>query len=148
MKKLLSAFALIAIFMPYAFTAEYNNSYDPGAMRIDGSNASHTVTLSGFTKFGELGTGIKMKVLTGTTEAAQGGTTYLEHGIASASNILFWTASIEHADSSAMPPEFTSSSGYEYETYKGATQIVIILSAANSSGLLSKPVTSVIWYKE
>jgi hypothetical protein len=109
------------------------------------------ITNNGFTQLGELGTGIKMKVLTGTTGATEGSATSIAHGL-TVSKIVATSVSIEAASGGpVVGPNtalVTGSSGYLFRTFNDTNNVEIQLSAADSGYLTSDPITVVIWYVE
>ena len=113
-----------------------------GKLQVNG-NAS----LRGYTRLGGAAApAIKQKKITGTTAAAQGGTVDVAHGITE-SKIIAVTALV-YDGSNHFPPRFVFYAGREYDVYTGNGLVVIALSAANSSYILSKAFKVLITYEE
>lgn len=113
-----------------------------GKLQVNG-NAS----LRGYTRLGGAAApAIKQKKITGTTAAAQGGTVDVAHGITE-SKIIAVTALV-YDGINHFPPRFVFYAGREYDVYTSSGSVVIALSAANSSDLLSKAFKVLITYEE
>lgn len=113
-----------------------------GKLQVNG-NAS----LRGYTRLGGAAApAIKQKKITGTTAAAQGGTVDVAHGITE-SKIIAVTALV-YDGSNHFPPRFVFYAEREYDVYTGNGSVVIALSAANSSYILSKAFKVLITYEE
>jgi len=113
-----------------------------GKFQVNG-NAS----LRGYTRLGGAAApAIKQKKITGTTAAAQGGTVDVAHGITE-TKIIAVTALV-YDGINHFPPRFVFYAGREYDVYTGGGLVVIALSAANSSYLLSKAFKVLITYEE
>jgi hypothetical protein len=91
--------------------------------------------------------GIKVKVLTGTTAATQGGAVFVAHGV-NPSKIISLITLVSWSTNSYIPPSHNLNPGYFFEVYSSATQIAIHNSATNSANILSKPLTITIIYTE
>lgn len=105
------------------------------------------LAVEGFTKLGDEATGIKMKVLTGTTGSTEGGQTALVHNL-TGDNIISVTAKVSYATNAGVPPSHTLNAGYLYQMHQTSSSIAITLDATESENILSKPITVTIWYKE
>jgi hypothetical protein len=105
-------------------------------------------TFSGFTVLGA-GPAIKMKKLTGTTAAVEGGTTNIEHGL-TVSKIISVTAQVTYNTGTGafVQPGYNTAAEYQFFIDVGASTVVIELAATNSGQLLSKPITVFIIYEE
>jgi hypothetical protein len=91
--------------------------------------------------------GIKIKVLTGTTAATQGGAVSIAHGIADISKIIsvnLWVNTIQGLGLFA-PPNYTNG-GIQYNFMLYGGHISVENHPSNSYSLLSKPVTITIIY--
>jgi hypothetical protein len=91
--------------------------------------------------------GIKIKVLTGTTAATQGGGVSIAHGIADISKIIsvnLWVNTIQGVGLFA-PPNYTNG-GIQYNFILYGDYINVENHPSNSYSLLSKPVTITIIY--
>lgn len=106
------------------------------------------LTTSGFAMLGEAATGIKMKLIASTTADAQGTLTSYIHGL-DATKIVAIQPSIYFSanGASAVPPN-TAFATLEYAAYWSDLSVLVQLSASNSGGLLSKPISILVWYKE
>jgi hypothetical protein len=105
-------------------------------------------TFSGFTVLGT-GPAIKMKKLTGTTAAAEGGVTSIEHGL-TVSKIISVSAQVTYNTGTGafVQPGYNTAAEYQFYIDVGASSVIIELSATSSGQLLSKPVTVFIIYEE
>jgi hypothetical protein len=111
-------------------------------------NVAGVATFTGFVKLGDAATGIKMKVLTGTTSDTEGQTTVLATGVA-ASKIVSYSCDLGNPASSVWPANSTLYDGYLYYTYIDSDgRVVVILDATDSENLLSAPITCILWYTE
>jgi len=103
-------------------------------------------TLSGFTALGTGNIAIKIKRLTGTTAASEGGLTAVAHGL-TGSKIIGWTAKVEYNTNSGNPTG-DPTAGYSYYSYHDGTNFNLKLHATESENILTKPFTIVIFYNE
>jgi hypothetical protein len=118
---------------------------DPGGselVRVGGG-----AIYSGFSKLGAGAPGIKIKKLTGTTAAAQGGYVTIAHGL-TGGKIISATVLVSHETNSAFPPSNNAAGGYQYSWYFGATNFYVTLSATDSGNITSKPIVITIIYEE
>lgn len=115
-----------------------------GTTTDDGSNK---LQVNGFSRLGDAATGIKMKVLTGTTGAAEGGNVTVAHGLTGA-KIVSFTAKVEAAANQGFPPEYSRAPEYKFSCYHDATNFNVYLAATDSGNILSKPFVIVVWYVE
>lgn len=111
------------------------------------SAPSAELEINGFTKAGSNAPAIKMLKFTGTTNAAQGGTINIAHGLIS-SKILAVNIWVDYALGSSVPPSYNASVGYEYDYYITTTNIIIWNKTGNSSSILSKPFRILITYEQ
>lgn len=104
-------------------------------------------TFQGFTVLGDAS--IKVKVLSGTTAAAQGGDSALiAHGV-DASKIVSMTAVAGGLSGGTyVGAEYTASGGLQFSLLAGASGVLVRNHPTNSSGVLSKPVVVTIAYTE
>lgn len=102
---------------------------------------------AGFSKFGELSTGLKSIILSTTTALAEGGTTTVLHGL-TASKIVSITAACYYTTNGMVPPGITAFSEFQYDVYADATSAYVMLSATNSGSILNKNIKIIIWYVE
>lgn len=120
-----------------------------------GSNAGGTLVLSSatfeidsFTALGTRATGhpaIKIKQLTGTTAATQGGIAFIAHGV-TASKIISISALVEYFTSSYVTQSHLFSAGYYFDISTNSGNIHISNSPTSSSNILSKPVKITVIY--
>lgn len=104
--------------------------------------------VQGYTQLGTNAPKIKMKKITGTTDSSQGGQTTIAHGL-DASKIISVTSQVYYnSNTDFVLPSHTWSAGYEYNLSVDTTNIYVNNSGANSSNILSKPVTILITYEE
>lgn len=96
---------------------------------------------------GESSPQIKFKKLTGTTNAAEGGTTNIAHGVTPA-KILGVSVFVDAGSNAHYPPQSTSFTGTQYDFRIANTNIAIINHATQSENIVSKPVRVLIVYEE
>jgi hypothetical protein len=119
-----------------------------GASRVTGGQGVQgNQHIGGFTSLGGDAShpGVKMKVLTGTTAATQGGSVFVAHGV-NPSKIISLITLVSWSTNSYIPPSHNLNPGYFFEVYSNPTQIAIHNSATNSANILSKPLTITIIY--
>lgn len=112
-----------------------------GDVNIAGSSAT-----TGFTELGNGAPEIKMKKLTGTTAASQGGIVNINHGLTS-SKILAVDVLVEGNAGQFYPPH-SSLIGAEYFYSVGNAAISVGLTISNSSLLTSKSIKVLITYEQ
>lgn len=119
------------------------------AMKIQ---TSGNVELPKYTQLGESAPKIKLKKLTGTTPAAEGGTISVAHGLSSAKIIGI---QVFVAYGGAGTGMITGASGgsapfgeYDYTAWFDATNVILGLHSTFSATILSKPFTVLITYEE
>lgn len=113
----------------------------------DGSNK---LQVNGFTKLGEAATGIKMKVLTGTTADTEGGAITIAHGL-DVTKVISFSATVINGTTEAIAMDSTPAiigAGYLFNCFLNATNAIVDLSDSDSENILSKTVLITIWYKE
>jgi hypothetical protein len=120
-----------------------------------GGNAGGTLVLSSatfeidsFTALGTRATGhpaIKIKQLTGTTAATQGGVVSIAHGV-TASKIISISALVEYGTSSYVTQSHQFSAGYYFDISTSSGTINIANSPTSSAAILSKPVKIIVIY--
>lgn len=113
------------------------------SMSISSNNIIHSV----FTKFGSDAPAIKVKKLTGTTAASQGGTAQVSHGL-TPSKILDIRVLVEYSTGDFVPHSYESVSQFKYEWVSEDGIIYIRNISGNSSQILSKPIKILITYEE
>jgi hypothetical protein len=89
--------------------------------------------------------GIKIKVLTGTTAATQGGRTSIAHGV-TASKIISVDALVEYSTSNYVANAHLFSAGYYFDISTSSGTINIANSPTSSAAILSKPVKIIVIY--
>lgn len=132
--------------------------YKNGNMDINGSvDVAANATIAGAAAitgnldvggFSQLGTGapsIKMKKLTATSPAAQGGFTFVNHGV-TPSKILSITALITVAQFQILPNHLQT--GFQYTLNVDGNNIAIGAVNGNSASILNMPVKILIVYEE
>jgi hypothetical protein len=118
---------------------------------LTGVNASFTgaVEAGGFTALGELATAVKTKLLTGTTAGAEGASVSVAHGLTGA-KIVSSTCIVRHTTNGGIFPESRDigATGYEYSLIldSGGANFVVRNSPSNSSNILTKPFTIMVYY--
>lgn len=122
-----------------------------GGASLNGSSTVDFLTedlgASGFSTLGEAATGIKMKVLTGTTAAAEGGTVEIAHGV-TASKIVLFTAIVKTSADAGFWPEYQENAGYQFSLLHDSTKVIIKNNSTNSENILEKDIVATVWYKE
>jgi hypothetical protein len=131
-----------------------------GGVYVPGTTASTSPTTGALTVAGGLGVGggittdnvtIKVKRITGTTGATQGDIIAISHGIAN-DKILGWVSTVNFtgsgSTSSYVTENHTYTTGYQYNIYnEGSTGSLNVMTVTgNSSQILSKPVSILIYY--
>lgn len=91
--------------------------------------------------------GIKIKVLTGTTAATQGGAVAITHGV-TASKIISISVLVEYGTSSYVTQSHQFSAGYYFDISTSSGTINIGNHPTSSAAILSKTVKIVVIYKE
>lgn len=107
------------------------------------------IASNGFTALGSGNSPIKVKVLTGTTGAAEGSDASVAHGLTGA-KIIGIMAKIEYNTNTGVLPGFVAAivAEYEYGVSHDSTTIYVKLHPTNSANLTSKPFTLVVLYVE
>lgn len=107
---------------------------------------NNALDVVGFSKLGSGAPSIKIKKLTGNTATTEGGAMPVAHGL-TRSKIISVTVLVDNGTKS-FPPSYTNTSGGQYDFDIDDTNINILNSASNSSGILNKPFTVVITYEQ
>ena len=118
-----------------------------GEVGIGTTTPTSELEVNGFTKLGTTAPAVKMIKLTGTTNAAQGSSTSMAHGLTS-SKILAVNVLVEYSAGNSVPPSYTASVGYEFDYFISGTNITVINKLSNSSLILSKPIRVLVTYEE
>ena len=130
------------------FITNPNNSNNGAErMRIERDG---NVLITGYTQLGTTAQGapvIKLKSLTGTTAAAEGGTINFAHGLTS-TKIIGIQVMVEYVSGRYICSSYSSSVGYQYDWYTDAASILVGNHATNSENILSKPIKVLITYEE
>jgi hypothetical protein len=103
-----------------------------------------------FTSLGSAASGaprIKMKKLTGTTAATEGGVTTIAHGLDS-TKILNAKTTVILGGSTGINEHHTLTAGYEFFSYYDNINMIIALHSTNSENILGTPITVLITYEE
>jgi hypothetical protein len=101
---------------------------------------------SGYTQLGTGAPNIKMKKITGTTAATEGGTVTIPHGV-TFSQIIGVQVMVDNG-TAILPPNLTIFLGLEFQYYFNSTNLVVRNVASNSSSILSMPFTAIIIYEQ
>lgn len=138
-------------------TAFNNTLYDRVTVTKDGNvgigttsptpTTSGSLDVHGYTCLGDGAPAIKIKKLTGTTASSEGTATSIAHGI-TASKIISISGLVFYAASTAVPPGYTNTAGYEYYISATSSNIDVENHATNSENILSKALTITIIYEE
>ena len=118
-----------------------------GKVGIGTDDPDVALDVNGYTQLGSNAPKIKIKKLTGTTNAAEGGTTTIAHGVTS-SKIISMTTLVFNTAVAALPPEWLAAPGYQYHANFDVTLIYIENHTTNSEQILSKPIVVTILYEE
>lgn len=106
---------------------------------------------SGFTKLGDAATGVKMKVLTGTTGSSEGDSVTVAHGLTS-SKILFFSAIVspsgDFSDAVTDRHYNAADDEYQFSSFVTGANAGILLHDTASFQILNKPFKFTIWYVE
>lgn len=128
--------------------SDYNIFWDYNGTNIFNIGGNGNATHFGFTKLGSLAPSIKVLKFIGTTDAAQGGTATIAHGLTS-SKILSVTVMVEYASGQFVPHSYIrTTNGYQFDFYYDTTNISIVNHPTNSSIILSKPYKIMVTYEE
>lgn len=100
--------------------------------------------ITGFTTLGD-NIGIKVKRITGTLPASQGGTLSIPLNINSA-KVNGFIAIARFDDNGQISPDFTLVSGFEYEFHIDENTGIFRLSTSNSSMIVGKPCEALVFY--
>jgi hypothetical protein len=107
-------------------------------------NAEH----QGFTKLGDTAPSIKMKKLTGTTNATQGLTATVSHGLGVGTKIISIRVMIDIGGGNKVPDGFNKDNGYECNAWVSGDNVLVENKAANSSFILNKGFSVLVIYEE
>ena len=116
-----------------------------GAIFAGGVGVSGNQYIGGFISLGDNNTGLKCKVIVGTTAATQGGLIQIAHGLPGV-KITATTGIINYAVGCTVPIPGNQAS-FQSTISTDTANITITNIAGSSSGLLSLPFTVLIWYK-
>lgn len=134
----------------YIATSGAHKFFTSGIERLR-VTAAGNIEHATFTKLGESSPVIKMKKLTGTTAAVEGGGTAVAHGLNSAKiigiqaviNISASAGVTFGADSGSF-----AGSGYSFTIVYDSTTVTLGLHSTSSENILSKPFTILVTYEE
>ena len=115
-----------------------------GAWTFGADAAATTLTSVGFTALGTGNTGLKCKVLSGTTNAAEGGSVALAHGVTSSKIVSI--SAIVFYDSTSGVTVGQPTGGYVFAADFNSTYVNINNNATSSENILSKPCVVTVWY--
>jgi hypothetical protein len=116
-----------------------------GNVGIGTSAPAASLEVNGYAKLGTDAPSIKVKKLTGTKAATEGGTVAITHGL-SASKILSVSVLVS-SDGYLFPPHYPSP-GYNFYWDETQGYIVVINAFGGSAAILSKPIRILITYEE
>jgi hypothetical protein len=120
-----------------------------GASRVTGGQGVQgNQYIGGFTSLGGDSNhpGIKIKVLTGTTAATQGGSVVIAHGVTD-SKIISVSALVEHGTSSYVTQSHLFSAGYYFDMWINSGIITVGNHPTSSANILSKPFIVTVIYR-
>lgn len=129
--------------IPYTRAAEHN-TITVRARRVTDSTGTlgpwqqHTITLPE-----DPMAAYKLVPLTGTTPSSQGGYVTIAHG-QNVAKIAAVQTLIVGSNNNLWQPNTPTADGHQYTNVCGATNMVIELSAANSYGILTKPIRIIL----
>ena len=115
------------------------------------TDAAQTFTgdqvFNGTVQIGPSGPAIFCKIFSNTTNVADGGSRFINHGIDYA-KIVDWECLVGGPDTTFgwFKRNFTKYGGYQFEAWMDATQLTVSLTAGNCSGILNTPIRFTIWY--
>ncbi|MCW5899898.1 MAG: hypothetical protein KIT10_11580 [Flavobacteriales bacterium] len=113
-----------------------------------GTNTPTTkLEVNGFTKLGNDAPAIKVKKLTGTTAATEGGVVDIAHGLASA-KILGIQVLVQTTGGNWLGEAYTHDAEYQVHALVMAANIRILNHATNSGFILNRPVKILVTYEE
>lgn len=118
-----------------------------GNVGIGTATPTTKLEVNGFTKLGTDAPAIKVKKLTGTTAAAEGGTSGIAHGL-TAAKIIGVQVLIEYSAGNWVPNGYTINPEYQVDYVVGATNVTLYNQSTNSGNVLSKPVKILVTYEE
>ena len=122
----------------------YTGSFAGGTLVL----SSATFEIDSFTALGTRATGhpaIKIKQLTGTTAATQGGVVSIAHGV-TASKIISVSALVEYSTSDYVTNAHLFSAGYYFDVWINSGIINVGNHPTSSAAILSKPVKITVIY--
>jgi hypothetical protein len=105
------------------------------------------MTTDGFSVLGDSNTGLKCKLFTGTTAAAEGGTTTFAHGLTQ-SKIRGVTALVSNVGGTLVPPSYGTATENQFDFMVTSTDITVNNVGTNSGSILSRPFYVMVWYIE
>lgn len=118
-----------------------------GEIGINTETPTSELEVNGFTKLGSDAPAIKVKKLTGTSSAVQGGTSSVPHEL-TASKILNVSVILDFGTNAFIPSSYNYNPGFEFDWYSDATNIIVVNKSNNSGSVLSKPFKILITYEE
>ncbi|NOU37663.1 MAG: hypothetical protein HOO89_03050 [Ferruginibacter sp.] len=123
-----------------------------GNVGIGTTTPTTKLEVNGFTKLGTDAPAIKVKKLTGTTAATEGGNTNIPHGL-DGSKILSVSVLVERFANEFISDGYDYVNGYKFNFVISSNYIVVInsnsgIGLSGSSSILSKPIKILITYEE
>lgn len=130
------------------FTGHTGDSSDPHGATLTQTNASFTrSTVASFSTIGDTCVPLKLKVISGTTAAAEGGTASASHGLDSTKIINFYVV-VQYGVGAWVGQNHTINSELQYDAFIDANRVYVQNSTSNSGSVLSDPFKAFIWYGE
>lgn len=118
-----------------------------GNVGINTESPTTKFEVNGFSKLGSDAPAIKVKKLTGTSSPSQGGAVSIAHGL-TASKILNVSVILDFGTNAFIPTSYNYNSGYEFDWYSDATNIIVANKSGNSGNILLRPFKILITYEE
>jgi len=134
----------------------FNDAIGQNAFWIDPTNNNvgigsatpgATLEVGGYTKLGSDAPSIRVKKLTGTTAANEGGSVLISHGLNS-SKILSITAMVNYSGQGWIGTSYQILPGYNFNWLLIGPNIEIDNAAGGSANILSKPVKLLVTYEQ
>jgi len=108
-------------------------------------NVAGVATFTGFVKLGDAATGVKMKVLTGTTGVVDSSVT-VNHGVTSSKIIGFQAMVFTDGNTGWLPNTYLPAN-LTYSVYFDSSKFTVFTDASGTS-VAEKPFTIILWYTE
>ena len=112
-----------------------------------GDGTLTSLNVDGFSKLGSDAPIVKMKKLTGTTNASEGGETIITHGL-TASKIISVTVMVAASANFVIHESYVNDIEYQFNWYLTSTDVRVYNAPGNSGNILSKPIKILITYEQ